>query len=70
MSVMKPAVLDTHILDWGAAMAQQLEGEIRVMHCFNVLPHSAIFDEHVVADFEKYAGEGPSGAYPCPGSAA
>ncbi|WP_271270598.1 universal stress protein [Aliamphritea hakodatensis] len=48
-----PAVLDSHILDWSAAIAQQLEGEMRVMHCFNVLPHSAIFDEHVVADFEN-----------------
>ena len=48
----EPATLDSHILNWSAGIAQHLEGEMRVMHCFNVLPHSAIFDEHVVADFE------------------
>ena len=48
----RPALLDHTILDWASRIVQTLEGDMRVMHSFNVLPHSAIFDEHLVTDFE------------------
>ncbi|MBN0986135.1 universal stress protein [Amphritea pacifica] len=47
-----PAVLDITILEWARRLVQTLEGDLKVMHSFNVLPHSAIFDEHLVTDFE------------------
>jgi len=48
-----PAVLDKTILEWARRLVQTLEGDLKVMHSFNVLPHSAIFDEHLVTDFES-----------------
>jgi len=48
----RPAALDKTILEAARQMVQTLEGDLKVMHSFNVLPHSAIFDEHLVADFE------------------
>lgn len=47
-----PAIMDTTILEWARRMVQTLEGDLKVVHSFNVLPHSAIFDEHLVTDFE------------------
>ncbi|WP_432473931.1 universal stress protein [Amphritea sp. HPY] len=47
-----PATLDRKILDWATRIVQTIEGDIRVVHSFSVLPHSAIFDEHLVTDFE------------------
>ncbi|WP_428034033.1 universal stress protein [Amphritea sp.] len=47
-----PAALDKTILEWARRLVQTLEGDLKVMHSFNVLPHSAIFDEHLVTDFE------------------
>lgn len=47
-----PARLDRLILDQASRLAQSVEGDLRVLHSFNVLPHSAIFDEQLVTDFE------------------
>lgn len=47
-----PAALDRLILDQASRLAQTIEGDLKVLHSFNVLPHSAIFDEHLVTDFE------------------
>ena len=46
------AELDQKILAHAQAMASQLDGELHVVHVFQTLPHSAIFDEHMVMDFE------------------
>lgn len=48
----QPADLDRTILDWASRLAQTVEGDMKVLHSFSVLPHSAIFDEHLVTDFE------------------
>ena len=49
----RPGLLDRTILDWASRIVQALEGGLRVMHSFTVLPHSAIFDEHMVTDSES-----------------
>jgi len=46
------AQLDQRLLRHAAGLAQQLDGELHVLHVFNTLPHSAIFDEHLVVDYE------------------
>lgn len=46
------AELDQQLLQHAAGLAQQLDGELHVLHVFNTLPHSAIFDEHLVVDYE------------------
>ena len=47
-----PALLDKSILEASRRLVETLEGDLRVLHSFSVLPHSAIFDEHLVTDFE------------------
>ncbi|MBA4502154.1 universal stress protein [Marinobacterium marinum] len=46
------AELDERLLQQAAGLAKQLDGELHVLHVFNTLPHSAIFDEHLVVDYE------------------
>ncbi|MBR9829714.1 MAG: universal stress protein [Oceanospirillales bacterium] len=46
------AALDHRLLAHAAGLAQQLDGELHVLHVFQTLPHSAIFDEHLVLDYE------------------
>lgn len=48
-----PAELDKTILAWASRLVHVLEGDLKVMHSFSVLPHSVIFDEHLVTDFES-----------------
>lgn len=47
------AELDHTILEWAARLVQALEGDLKVMHSFSVLPQSVIFDEHLVTDFSS-----------------
>jgi universal stress protein E len=47
------AELDQKLLSHATRLAAQLGGELHVIHVFNTLPHSAIFDEHLVVDYEQ-----------------
>jgi len=47
------AALDRKILAHANRLATRLGGELHVIHVFNTLPHSAIFDEHLVVDYEQ-----------------
>ena len=49
----RAAALDRKILTHADQLASQLGGELHVVHVFNTLPHSAIFDEHLVVDYEQ-----------------
>ncbi|MDO6564162.1 universal stress protein [Amphritea sp. 1_MG-2023] len=49
----RAAALDHRILAWARRMVHALEGDLKVMHSYSVLPHSVIFDEHLVLDFEQ-----------------
>lgn len=46
------AKLDREILAQSFKLAREGMSELRVLHCYNTLPHEAIFDEHLVTDFE------------------
>lgn len=46
------AKLDREILAQCFKLAQDGLGELRVLHCYNTLPHEAIFDEHLITDYE------------------
>lgn len=48
----EPVALDNAVLDMAQQMALILGSQMRVVHSFHALPHSAIFDEHVVTDYE------------------
>lgn len=47
------AELDRKLLSHAERLAEQLGGELHIIHVFNTLPHSAIFDEHLVVDYEQ-----------------
>ncbi len=45
-------MLDREILQRCQLFTTGGHSELRVLHCYNTLPHEAIFDEHVVTDYE------------------
>lgn len=47
-----PAQLDHLILDAAKSMVDLLIGELHVIHSFNAIPQSAIFDEHLTTDYD------------------
>lgn len=49
-----PASLDQQIIDITKYCAQQTQAEIHLIHSYNVVPQSAIFDEHLTVDFEAF----------------
>lgn len=46
------SALDQLILSNAENLAQQVEGELHILHVYQTLPHSAIFDEHLVMDYD------------------
>lgn len=46
------AELDQLILSHAQRLAEQVDGELHILHVYQTLPHSAIFDEHLVMDYE------------------
>ncbi|WP_286237670.1 universal stress protein [Neptuniibacter halophilus] len=46
------ALLDRELLSRSRGFVGDEFTELRVLHCYNTLPHEAIFDEHVVTDYE------------------
>lgn len=52
--------IERELLRVADSLAQHLSAELHVVHCFQTLPQSVIFDEHLVEDFEslqKQVGE-------------
>jgi len=47
----EPAALDAKLFAMAHALATQLDAELHVLHTYEPLPQSAIFDEHRVTDF-------------------
>ncbi len=47
------ALLDQRLLKTASALAEQGFAELDIVHCFNALPHEAIFDEHMVLDYQN-----------------
>jgi universal stress protein E len=46
------AKLDKEIMALSFKLAKDGLGELRVLHCYNTLPHEAIFDEHLITDYD------------------
>lgn len=46
------ALMDREILRQSSGLNPDGFSELRVLHCYNTLPHEAIFDEHMVTDYE------------------
>ncbi|MGB0283341.1 MAG: universal stress protein [Neptuniibacter sp.] len=46
------AKLDKEIMAQSFKLAKEGLGELRVLHCYNTLPHEAIFDEHLITDYD------------------
>ncbi len=46
------AELDQLIMAHAQALAKSIDGELHILHVYQTLPHSAIFDEHLVMDYE------------------
>lgn len=49
----KPSQLDENLLTMAAELADFFKVEPAVVHSIHTLPHSAIFDEHVVTNYES-----------------
>ncbi|MBV1786479.1 universal stress protein [Marinobacterium sp. D7] len=47
----EPAALDGKLFGIAHRLVRELEGELHVLHAFNALPQSAVFDEHRITDF-------------------
>jgi universal stress protein E len=45
--------LEKKLLGYADRIANQLCAELHVVHCFQALPQSVIFDEHLVTDFDS-----------------
>lgn len=47
----RPIELDLKLLRWGRDLSHRMGAEFHVVHAYTTLPQSAIFDEHVIADY-------------------
>lgn len=45
--------IEKQLLEMANYLAQKLSAELHVVHCFQTLPQSVIYDEHLVEDFES-----------------
>lgn len=48
----EPDLIDQVVLDNASILGQQTEAELHIAHTYSAIPHSAIFDEHLTADYE------------------
>lgn len=53
----KPAALDLKLIASGRAVAEHLGAELHLLHCYNPLPRTLVFDASVINDYDSYAGD-------------
>ncbi|MFZ2290611.1 MAG: universal stress protein [Halopseudomonas yangmingensis] len=51
----KPAALDIKLINTARELAGQLGAEAHVVHCYNPLPRTLVFDASVITDYDGYA---------------
>lgn len=51
----KPAALDLKLIACGRSMAEQVGAELHLLHCYNPLPRTLVFDASVIHDYDSYA---------------
>jgi universal stress protein E len=53
----KPAALDHKLTAYARVLAEQVGGQLHLVHAFSPLPRTMVFDAGVIADYDGYAGE-------------
>lgn len=53
----KPAALDNKLIAAGKSLASQCRAELHLIHSYNPLPRTMVFDGSVIADYDTYAEE-------------
>lgn len=53
----KPASLDLKLISTTQGLASQLGASMQLVHCYNPLPRTLVFDASVIADYDGYAGD-------------
>lgn len=53
----KPAALDLKLIASGRSLAEQVGAELHLLHCYNPLPRTLVFDASVIHDYDTYAGD-------------
>ncbi|WP_022964646.1 universal stress protein [Halopseudomonas pelagia] len=53
----KPAALDLKLIACGRSLAAPLEAELHLVHCYNPLPRTLVFDASIISDYDSYAGD-------------
>lgn len=51
----KPAALDLKIIATTRSLAESLQGQLHLLHCYNPLPRTLVFDASVITDYDGYA---------------
>lgn len=51
----KPAALDAKLVNVAQSLAQGLQANVQVAHCYNPLPRTLVYDASVIADYDGYA---------------
>lgn len=53
----KPAALDMKIIAVTRSLAERVKGELHLLHCYNPLPRTMVFDASIITDYDGYAGQ-------------
>lgn len=53
----KPAALDFKLIACGRSLAESRNAELHLLHCYNPLPRTLVFDASIINDYDTYAGD-------------
>lgn len=53
----KPAALDQKLITIGSSLSQKLGGKLALVHAYNPLPRTMVFDASLIADYDSYASD-------------
>ncbi len=53
----KPAALDLKIIAAARSLSESMKSRMHLVHCYNPLPRTLVFDASIVVDYDSYAGD-------------
>lgn len=53
----KPAALDLKLIATARSLSESVKGRMHLVHCFNPLPRTMVFDASIVVDYDSYADD-------------
>lgn len=53
----KPAALDLKLIAAARSLSESVKGRMHLVHCFNPLPRTMVFDASIVVDYDSYADD-------------